>query len=204
MIQPTQWQEREHSGSVVECLTWDWRATGSSLTGGTALCPWARHINPCLVKVQHRKTHFGITEKVLTAMKRIKSNEENNKTVARRHKKIPLPGVVLMVWKDIKHYCQLLIIYHIWIPGLEVIKLEYSHRHVSTSSQSVCFILSLRLYSSFITTMPAEGTMYLSMRGWSNQETWPINIKVVASAQYTQKVLITVRYKLGFGPWTSS
>ena len=33
---------RERSGSVVEYLTWDQRAVGSSLTGVTALCPWAR------------------------------------------------------------------------------------------------------------------------------------------------------------------
>ena len=30
---------RERSGSVVECLTRDRRAVGSSLTGVTALCP---------------------------------------------------------------------------------------------------------------------------------------------------------------------
>ena len=30
---------RERSGSVVECLTRDQRAAGSSLTGVTALCP---------------------------------------------------------------------------------------------------------------------------------------------------------------------
>ena len=30
---------RERSGSVVECLTQDRRAVGSSLTGVTALCP---------------------------------------------------------------------------------------------------------------------------------------------------------------------
>ena len=33
---------RERSGSVVECLTRDRRAAGSSLTGVTALCPLAR------------------------------------------------------------------------------------------------------------------------------------------------------------------
>ena len=37
---------RERSGSLVECLTWDRGAAGSSLTGVTTLCPWARHINP--------------------------------------------------------------------------------------------------------------------------------------------------------------
>ena len=36
---------RERSGSVVECLTRDRGAVGSSLTGFSALCPWARHIN---------------------------------------------------------------------------------------------------------------------------------------------------------------
>ena len=30
---------KERSGSVVECLTRDRKATGSSLTGVTALCP---------------------------------------------------------------------------------------------------------------------------------------------------------------------
>ena len=33
---------REGSGSVVECLTRDRGAVGSSLTGVTALCLWAR------------------------------------------------------------------------------------------------------------------------------------------------------------------
>ena len=32
----------ERSGSVIECLTRDQGAAGSSLTGVTALCPWAR------------------------------------------------------------------------------------------------------------------------------------------------------------------
>ena len=41
---------------VVECLTRDQGATGSSLTGDAALCPRASHINPSLVLVQPRKT----------------------------------------------------------------------------------------------------------------------------------------------------
>ena len=45
----------KRSGSVVECLTRDRRAAGSSLTGVTALCPKARPIYPCLVLVQPRK-----------------------------------------------------------------------------------------------------------------------------------------------------
>ena len=34
----------EHSGSVVECLTRDRGAAGSSLTGVSVLCPWERNI----------------------------------------------------------------------------------------------------------------------------------------------------------------
>ena len=41
---------------MIECLTRDRGALGSSLTGVTALCPLARHINHSLVLVQHRKT----------------------------------------------------------------------------------------------------------------------------------------------------
>ena len=65
----------ECSGSVVECLTWDRGAAGSSLTSITALCPWARHINPSLVLVQPRKTHPFITERLL--MGRKESNQTN-------------------------------------------------------------------------------------------------------------------------------
>ena len=56
----------EHSGSVEECFTQDRKAAGSSLTGVTALCPWERHINTCLVLVQPRKTRPDITERLLT------------------------------------------------------------------------------------------------------------------------------------------
>ena len=51
--------------AVVECLTWDRVSVGSSLTGATALCPWARHINPSLVMVLTSKTHPYITERLL-------------------------------------------------------------------------------------------------------------------------------------------
>ena len=44
----TIWDDRGHSGSVVECLTRDRGAVGSSLTGVTVLCPRVRHIYPCL------------------------------------------------------------------------------------------------------------------------------------------------------------
>ena len=65
----------ERSGSVVECLTRDRRAAGSSLTGVTALCPRARFINHCLVHVlvQPRKiSPSDITEKLLTGTSSIK------------------------------------------------------------------------------------------------------------------------------------
>ena len=57
-----QWKR---SGSVVECLNRDRRAAGWSLTGVTALCPWARHIDPSLVLVQPRKTSPDITDGLL-------------------------------------------------------------------------------------------------------------------------------------------
>ena len=46
---------RERSDSEVECLTGDRGVAGLSLTGITALCPWARHINPSLVLLIGRK-----------------------------------------------------------------------------------------------------------------------------------------------------
>ena len=49
-----------YGSAVVECLTGDRGAAGSSLTGITALCPLARHVNPSLVLVQPRKTRPAI------------------------------------------------------------------------------------------------------------------------------------------------
>ena len=67
----------ENSFLQLECcrLTWElsdraldsnWRVLGLSLTGVTALCPWATHFIPCLVLVQPRETHPDMTEKLLT------------------------------------------------------------------------------------------------------------------------------------------
>ena len=53
------------------------KVAGSSLTGITVLCPLARHIYPCLVLVQPRKTRPDITEKMLTGTLRIISNNQN-------------------------------------------------------------------------------------------------------------------------------
>ena len=47
----------------------DRRAAGSSLTGVTALCPRARHINPSLVLAQPRKNRPFITERLLMGRK---------------------------------------------------------------------------------------------------------------------------------------
>ena len=58
-------KERERSDSVVECLNQDPGVGGSSLTGVTAICPWARQINPSLVLVQPRKARLGNTEKIV-------------------------------------------------------------------------------------------------------------------------------------------
>ena len=55
----------ERSGSVVDCLTRDRGAAGSSFAGVSALCPCARHINPSLVLVQPRKTRPNITGRLL-------------------------------------------------------------------------------------------------------------------------------------------
>ena len=45
----------------------------SGLSGVTTLCPWARHINYCIVPVPPRKTRPDITGKLLTGMWRIES-----------------------------------------------------------------------------------------------------------------------------------
>ena len=62
-------------GSVVECLNRDRGAAGSSLTGVPVLCPGARHIDPSLVLVQHRKICPFITERLLMGRK------ESNQTI---------------------------------------------------------------------------------------------------------------------------
>ena len=63
---------------MVECLTRDRGATGSSLTDFTELCPRAKHINPSLVLVKPRKAHSSITERLL--MGRKESNQINKQS----------------------------------------------------------------------------------------------------------------------------
>ena len=58
---------RYHSKSVIECLTQNRGVADSSLTGATALYHLARHIYPCLILVQPRKTRPDIAERLLTA-----------------------------------------------------------------------------------------------------------------------------------------
>ena len=80
----SQW---ERSGSVVECLTQDRGAAGSSITDVTALYPWARtFLNPSLVLVQPRKTRPFITERLL--MGRKESNQTNK--LSSQHREILL------------------------------------------------------------------------------------------------------------------
>ena len=67
---------RECSGSVVECLTQDWEAPGSSLTGVTALWSLSKTHLPSLVLVQPRKTHPCLIERLL--MGRKESNQTKN------------------------------------------------------------------------------------------------------------------------------
>ena len=56
---------------------WDRGGAGLSLTGVTALCPWARHINPSLALVQPRKTFHYITERLMMDIKnKIKQTKE--------------------------------------------------------------------------------------------------------------------------------
>ena len=46
------------------------------LTGGTVLCPWARHFSLCFVLVQPREKCLDITEKLLIGMKRVNRNKQ--------------------------------------------------------------------------------------------------------------------------------
>ena len=70
----------ERSGSVVECLTRDRGAAGSSVTGVTALWSLSKtHVYPSLVLVQPRKTRPCLTERLLMGRK---ESNQTNKTVS--------------------------------------------------------------------------------------------------------------------------
>ena len=69
-------QTWERSGSVIECLTRDREAAGSSLTCVTALWSLNKTNYPSLVLVQPRKTRPYLTERLL--MERKESNQTNN------------------------------------------------------------------------------------------------------------------------------
>ena len=73
---------------MVECLTQDRGAAGSSFTAGTALCPLARHFILCIELVQPRKTCPDITEKMFTGTLRI--NQTNWRDNGLMKKKICL------------------------------------------------------------------------------------------------------------------
>ena len=65
----------ERSGPVIECLTRDRGATGSSLTGATALWSLSKTHFSSLVLVHPRKTRPCLTERLL--MERKESNQTN-------------------------------------------------------------------------------------------------------------------------------
>ena len=72
LLEGSQHAIKERSGSVVERLTQDCAAAGMSLTNVCTLCPWARHINPSLLRLaldQLRKTRPYITERLLIRRK---------------------------------------------------------------------------------------------------------------------------------------
>ena len=67
LVLQSSWWER--SGSVVECLTRDREAAGSSLTASLRRGSWAIHIYPSLVLVQPRKTRPCLAERLLMGPK---------------------------------------------------------------------------------------------------------------------------------------
>ena len=71
---------RERSGSVVECLTRDRGAAGSSLTGVTAFGPWERRIYPSLVLDPSL-----LTERLLMGCKESNQNKKNLSTCLVAH-----------------------------------------------------------------------------------------------------------------------
>ena len=77
----------ECNSSVVDSLTRDRGKAGSSLTGVTALCPWAIHINPSLVLVQLRMPRPYITERLLMGRKESNQTKKisNNKYIMGKH-----------------------------------------------------------------------------------------------------------------------
>ena len=60
---------REHSGSVVECLTRDPRGNGFEPHLRHCVVSLSKNINPSLVLVQPRKTRPYITERLLMGRK---------------------------------------------------------------------------------------------------------------------------------------
>ena len=71
---------RERSGSVLECLTRDLRAAGSSLTSVTALWSLSKtHLSYLTVLVQPRKTRPCLTEILLMGRKESNQMKKVNK-----------------------------------------------------------------------------------------------------------------------------
>ena len=67
------------SGRVIDSRP---REAGSSLTGITALCHWARQVDPSLVLVQPRKTRPYISDRLLMRRKESNQTQQTNTTNA--------------------------------------------------------------------------------------------------------------------------
>ena len=67
----------ERSDSVVECMTRDREAGGSSLTGVTVMLSLSEHVYPSLVLVQPRKTRPYITDRLLMGHKELNQTNKN-------------------------------------------------------------------------------------------------------------------------------
>ena len=89
----------ERKGSVVECLTRDWSAAGSSLTCVTALWSLSKTHYPSLVLVQPRKTGPYITERLLIGRK--ESNQ--TKQIKLKSYMLTLPNCSRDLWPMKRH-----------------------------------------------------------------------------------------------------
>ena len=81
---------QERRDSVVECLTRDRGAAGSSLNVSLRCGPWTRHIYPSFILFQPRKTCPCLTERLLMGHK-----ESNKKKKKKRTSKF---YPILMCW----------------------------------------------------------------------------------------------------------
>ena len=85
---------RERRGSVVECLTRDRGAAGSSLTGVTVLWSLSKAHYPSLILVQPRKARPCLTERLLMGRK---ESNQTNKITSNEHEIYPAHTFICMI-----------------------------------------------------------------------------------------------------------